>query len=226
MINLTNKIIFLTNKDRYNKAKRRLDCMLKRIIILITCLICLCTGFAIGYATNTSDTYKTSENDIEIKTEVLAENVMIATYFMPKNTGFKSYMDYTMITDTTSQQYKLQSSNAITGEYGIRMVNDRYCIALGSFFTSNLTNYIGQYVDLVLENGTIIPCILADQKADIHTDENNIITTHNGCVAEFVVETELLDELTRKAGDISYCNEDWISPVTQVIVYEENIFNQ
>ena len=52
------------------------------------------------------------------------------------------------------------------------------------------------------------------------------MTLHNGCVAEFVVETSSLDDFIRRAGDISYCNENWMSPVKEVIVYEINIFDE
>lgn len=45
----------------------------------------------------------------------------------------KTWMPYTAITSRGSKQYKLQQI-AYTGDYGIRMVNGRYCVALGSHF--------------------------------------------------------------------------------------------
>lgn len=153
--------------------------------------------------------------------EEIEEEVIFDTFYVPENKGFKSYMDYKMITSVSSKQYKLQSEYANTGIYGIRTVDDRYCIAIGSYFKAS----IGQYVDLVLQNGTVIPCIIADQKDDIHTDENNIMTVHNGCVSEFVVETNSLDTLAMKMGDISYCDENWNSPVVEIKVYNKNVLN-
>lgn len=131
------------------------------------------------------------------------------------NSGFKSYMDYKCITSTGSKQYKLQHSVAYTGNYGIRQINGRYCVAIGSHFTTEM----GTLFDLVLENGTVIPCILADAKADKDTDSNNIITAHNGCLSEFVVDTGSLYYKARQMGDISYCNESWNSPVEKIRVY-------
>lgn len=136
-------------------------------------------------------------------------------------TGFKSFMDYRTITDESSKQYELQDKYAYTGNYGIRMVDGRYCIALGSYFTSE----IGQYVDLVLDTGVVVPCVLADQKDDEYTDDMNVTTTHNGCMSEFVVSTEDLGDAVKLYGDISYCNNIFNGNVIEVRVYDNNVFD-
>lgn len=138
-----------------------------------------------------------------------------STYYAPYN-RIKSYMPYIAITSRSSAQWKLQQI-AYTGTHGIRQVNGRYCIAVGSAYTSK----IGQYIDLVLENGTVIPCILADQKADKDTNSENTITEHDGSLVEFVVSSSNLSRSVRKMGDISYAQDDWNSMITQVIVYDE-----
>ena len=135
---------------------------------------------------------------------------------VPYNSGFKSYMDYRCITSTGSKQYKLQSTSAYTGNYGIRQINGRYCVAIGSYFTTD----IGRYFDLVLENETVIPCILGDAKADKDTDSSNIVTEHNGCLSEFIVDTRSLYHKAKQMGDISYCNNKWNSPVKKIRVYD------
>ena len=140
-------------------------------------------------------------------------------YQIPKNDGFKSYMSYTTITSTISNQYKIQNSYAYTGTYGIRQVQDRFCIALGTYFDSE----IGQCVDLVLENGVIIPCVLGDVKANIHTDNNNLFTIANGCCSEFIIDSSKLNSNAKRDGNISSCNNEWNSPVAYVRVYEKNI---
>ena len=142
-------------------------------------------------------------------------------YNVPITSGFKSYMDYRTITSKESRQYKLQNEYAYTGDYGIRMVGDRHCVALGSYFTSD----IGQYFDLILTDGTVIQCILADQKADIHTDSNNIITMHNNCMSEFVIDTQYLYSAVKAYGDVSQCEYSWRYPVKTVRVYNKNIFD-
>lgn len=140
-------------------------------------------------------------------------------YSVPEYSGYKSWMPYTAITSISSPQYLLQNEYAYTGTYGIRQINGRYCVAIGSHFTED----IGQYFDLILENGTVIPCILADQKADEDTDEDNIFTSWNGCATEFIVDADGLNHAAKRDGDISSCCDDWDSPVVQIKVYEKNI---
>ena len=140
-------------------------------------------------------------------------------YNLPKNKGFKSYLPYNLITNQSSKQYKLQNY-AYTGNNGIRQVDNRYCIAIGTAFNTE----IGDYVDLVLENGEIIHCVVSDIKADIHTDKNNIMTISNGCVSEFLVDLSVLDKKVKIGGDISLCNDSWNSSVVTLRVYDKNIF--
>lgn len=128
----------------------------------------------------------------------------------------KSYMDYTMITSKSSPQYKLQHKHAYTDDTGIRMVDGRYCIALGSHYTHK----IGQYVDLVLENGVVIECIIGDQKDDKDTNASNTIA-HDGSATEFIVETKALSKKVRRMGDIGYIYDGWLSKVVEIRIYDK-----
>lgn len=157
---------------------------------------------------------KFNESNCYISKKYISNNpVNYISYDIPDNSGFKSYMSYKTITDKKSKQYNLQFI-AYTGNYGIRMVDDRYCVVLGSFFQKE----IGTYFDLVLENGTIIKCILSDVKSSAHTYEDNIMS-FNGCVSEFIVDSEMLDNTAKKSGDISKCNILWDSPVEKINIY-------
>ena len=138
-------------------------------------------------------------------------------YNVPSNHGYKCGEYYTAITCTSSPQYKLQHEYAYTGNYGIRMVNGRYCVAIGSYFNC----HIGQYFTLVLENGTKIECIKGDEKADCDTDYRNIFSG-NGCMSEFLITRDLVKK-ARLMGDVSYCTNKWRSPVVKVIVYKKNV---
>ena len=89
-------------------------------------------------------------------------------------------------------------------------------MALGSYFGCE----IGDEFDLVLANGTIIPCIMSDEKADMHTDSNNIITKETNCLSEFVVDKSALDISAKRSGDISSVCQEWSSPVVQIRVYK------
>lgn len=169
------------------------------------------------------ETKQPENNEVVEDNEQKPENnVEYKSYSIPSNSGFKSYMSYKALTSKSSPQYKLQSSYAYTGNYGIRQVNGRYCIAIGTF--SNAA--IGSYVDLVLENGTIIPCVVGDFKAPVHTDSSNIVTLHNGCVSEFIVDLNSLHSTAKKMGNVSYCEEGWKSPVKTMLVYNTNVLGQ
>lgn len=150
----------------------------------------------------------------------ISNDICEYTDYKISSKGFKSFMQYTSIKDKSSLQYKLQNKFAYTGDYGIRQVNSRYCIAIGTAFDAN----IGTYVDLFLENGAMIPCIVADIKSDKDTSDDNITTIQNRCVSEFVVELSLLHKRAKRDGDISSCCEEWDSPVNMIRIYDKNIF--
>lgn len=149
------------------------------------------------------------------------EECSFVVYDVPKNSGFKSYMPYTAITDKSSKQYKLQQI-ASTNSYGIRYVNNRYLVAIGTAFNAN----VGTYVDIILTNDTVIPCIVADIKSNKHTDSSHMVTKENGCLTEFVVDSGLLNKMVKRMGDISYCFDEWESCVENIKVYEKNIFKE
>jgi hypothetical protein len=132
-----------------------------------------------------------------------------------------SYMDYTCITDQSSDQWKLQHWYAYTDfTTGIRMVNGRYCVAVGSQYTTTK----GQYLDVVLENGTRIPCILADCKADQDTLDGLGRIGADGGIVEFVVDTPYLPYMVRQMGSNEYqFDSDWQSPVDYIVVYDNGV---
>ena len=149
------------------------------------------------------------------------EKLNYRDYTVPITSGFKSYMPYTAITNKASKQFKLQQM-ASTGTYGIRTVNNRYCVAIGTAFNAQ----VGTYFDLILANETVISCIVSDIKADKHTDKNNMITVSNGCLTEFIVNSSALDRNAKRMGDISYCCDEWNSRVEKIRVYDKNIFEE
>lgn len=155
-----------------------------------------------------------------VKKDYLSEKGNVYCDFdIPRNSGFKSFMSYRSITCRTSDQFLLQDKYAYTGKYGIRQVDGRYCVAVGTAFDAG----IGTYIDLILENGTVIPCIVADIKASCHTLADNITTAASGCVSEFVVDTGKLSFKVKQYGDVSKCCKEWDSPVEMIRVYEKNI---
>ena len=141
-------------------------------------------------------------------------------YQLPENSGFKSFMPYQSITDKTSKQYKLQTEYAYIGNYGIKQVNNRYCVAIGTAFHTD----IGTYFDLILENGEVIQCIVSDIKDDQDTEINNVVTIENGCISEFIVDIDYIPSYVKIIGDISLCSDKWNSKPVSIKIYDKNVF--
>lgn len=103
---------------------------------------------------------------------------------------FKSWMRATSISARKSGQWKiLHSENCYEDPdthfmmYTCEDGEARICCALGSYYTE----LIGTKVDILFEDGHYIKCILADQKANQHTDKSNRYHLCDGSVLEFVV---------------------------------------
>ncbi len=117
---------------------------------------------------------------------------------VPVDNSFKSYMSYRAITNTASDQYAFQQQ-CVTDHNGLRVYNGRYCIAVGTYYT----NEVGVNIDVVMQNGTVIPCVTGDIKSDTHTDVTNRQIPVNGNVVEFIVDTAVLPNSVRVSGDVS-----------------------
>ena len=137
---------------------------------------------------------------------------------MPTNSGFKSYMNYKTITIVNSSQYKLQQW-AHNDPQGFRLYEGRYCVAVGSGTGAR----VGQYIDIILENGTHIPGIVGDMKADKDTDPTNMYTS-NGCCCEFIVDKDCLVTAVKRSGNCSMAKAEWASPVVNINVLDRNVF--
>jgi len=129
--------------------------------------------------------------------------------------GFKSFESSSLITYGKAGEINRMAK---TNEDGLKMVNGRYLVAIGTRFGVS----VGQYFDLVLKNGVVIPCIMGDTKADEDTDNSNTMTVHSKCVSEFIVSQSALPESVAISGDVSVLY-DWDAPVVEVIVYENSL---
>lgn len=137
------------------------------------------------------------------------------SYSVPANTGFKAYMSYQAITDKKSKQWELQQ-RAHTDADGIRVVDDRYCVAVGSYFNAP----VGTPIDVYLSTGTVLKCIVGDRKADKDTDARNILAPVNGNVVEFIVDSKQLSAEIRSSGTLS-ANPSFEGAVTNIVVYSD-----
>ena len=167
------------------------------------------TAADISFDLSGYDTYNWDGTDSTIPT------LTVTNYSIPANRGFKSYESYKVFgTSGSTAQSRLQQQ-AVTNENGFRMVNGRYLVAAGTAFGMS----IGQEFDVILENGTVIPCMLGDAKANRHTDSSNIFTLSNGCCTEFIVDPSALNAAVKASGNCSSLCEEWNSPVVTIAVY-------
>ena len=132
--------------------------------------------------------------------------------------GQKAYENYSAITNTLTPHYALEQV-AHTDDHGFRIYDNRYLIAIGTYFKAP----VGTYIDVELQNGVVIPCIVGDIKADVDTEDNNVYSLSCGCATEFIVDGWKIDPFTK--GDVSSVYEEWDSPVIHIIVYDYNYFN-
>jgi hypothetical protein len=126
-----------------------------------------------------------------------------------------SYMDWRTITDPTSEQWALQQRAYTDSETGIRMVDGRYCVAVGSSISVDK----GALMNVTLQNGVTIPCILADCKQDCDTIDT--LVGADGGIVEFVVTTEMLPGDVQILGsNEAQFNYLWQSPVESIFLYD------
>ena len=211
----------------------------KNIYLLLIIIICLLIHSYILSKTNEElkknydDILKMNEELLKMNEELISdkENLMrlvkdlekdklkpssrnMISRNVPENNSRKTYMDYRKITDTSSEQYKLQQNkDCYTTDTGLRKVNEYYCIAVGTYYSEN----IGDKLIVHMENGESFKAIVADIKDDKHTDETNRQHRKDGSVIEFVVDTKKLPELVRKMGDISYMNKTFKGEIKAII---------
>ena len=136
---------------------------------------------------------------------------------VPSNNSFKSYMGAHKITDTTSAQYQLKSEY-LDSACGIKLVDDRYVIAIGTYYTET----VGTRVDLVMKNGEVVPCIVGDVKKNKDTDATNRQHNVDGSVIEFVVNADTLSSEAKSHGDCSWADPRLMGEIKAIRVYKEN----
>lgn len=136
---------------------------------------------------------------------VTYEDEIWRTYDLSElSTNVMCFMDYTTITDTNSDQYKIQQKLE-TNDIGIRCTgasNNIYAVAMGSAFGRNL----GDVFKVTLENGHQFYVVLAEFKDD---GKNTTFLGHE-CenrdgeksinVIEFIVDSTRMPDSVLEAG--------------------------
>lgn len=164
-----------------------------------------------------SDTYRqASQQDFGNYIEITLPSA-------PNYTGTKKWESYTAITSRSSSQYKVvNASECYTDSDGFRRIEDRYLIAVGTGAQAP----VGTYIDVILQDGKEIPCIVGDIKSNAHTDPATgylyTSVNSNWCCSEFIVSKSDLDATVKKMGDCSYLPAIGKSLVVKFRVYPKN----
>lgn len=135
------------------------------------------------------------------------------TYDVPSNNSFKSYMDYRTIKSKDTRQYDLRLLSTTT-DNGLRIYNGRYLIAIGTGYNAPA----GSYVDVTLDTGVVLQCVVGDIKANCDTDPTNKQDKNNNSVIEFVVDNDRIKRLTNGSGNVSSI-EPFAGEVVSITVY-------
>jgi hypothetical protein len=135
---------------------------------------------------------------LEEQLDVLYKSTVIGV----QRRDFKSYMDYRTITNHLSDQWKLQLL-ATTDEDGIRCIDGVPLVAIGTGWG----HWVGDRITIICENGNRFDAIVGDIKSNRHTDAANLTTVANGCRCEFIVDTSVLNNAVRVAGNAAVMSE-------------------
>lgn len=128
------------------------------------------------------------------------------------NSSFKSWMSYKAVTNRKSPQYKFihtwgwvdgEGFMRCSGERDLGIEQDYYLIALGSYYGTT----IGTKYRITLDTGKEFYGVLADCKADIHTDSTNRYVLKNGNIVEFLVDASKLNKDVKKIGSANVLPE-------------------
>lgn len=145
--------------------------------------------------------------DSELKPETVSSPTVVYTDMgVPSgiDTSFKTYMDWRKITNSSSAQYKYirkfgwcdgEGFMRASGERGLGITDDYYMIALGSYYGTT----IGTKYRITTDTGMIFYGVLADVKADIHTNSTNQYA-RNHDVVEFLVDIRYLNRTVKRMG--------------------------
>ena len=120
------------------------------------------------------------------------------------DTSFKTWMDWRCITDKTSAQYNVimnwgwcdeNGFMRANGETSLGINDNYYLIALGSYYGT----VMGTKYKITTDTGNVFYGMLADAKADIHTNSTNQYAKNND-VVEFLVDTRYLKSDVKRMG--------------------------
>ena len=176
---------------------------IKKIAVILIILVALMLAKVVGDTSrNTSQATPEAETNIETpRVAVIYTPTEVPTI----NNSFKTWMSYRAVTNRESPQYKFINTYGwidgagfmrANGERDLGIEDDYYLIALGSYYGTD----IGTKYRITLDTGNVFYGVLADCKADKHTNSTNQYVPVNGNVVEFLVDTSQLNADVKRMG--------------------------
>ena len=155
--------------------------------------------------------------------KIQVANVELVKYKLPADlypgidhSSFQPYMDYRAVKNKKCNSYKLLNGNkAYCDENGFRRIKvtdddfhldmDDYAVALGNYYKEK--GSVGDRFVVVTSTG-MYTMRVGDEKADHHTEKNNMFTIHGGkaAVIEWIVDTKKIDKEIRRRGTVTVCD--------------------
>lgn len=142
-----------------------------------------------------------------IGTTVQAKTVTYTNMGVPNiNSSFKTWMDYRAITNRGSNQYKFiqrwgwsdyDGFMRCDGESDLGIEDNYYLIALGSYYGTE----IGTKYRITTSTGKVFYGVLADCKANRHTNGTHQYAYNNNDVVEFIVDARKLNNRVKQMGN-------------------------
>lgn len=143
-----------------------------------------------------------------------------------KGHSYKPFTFYTSYNVKGSAQWKLQQI-CTTAENGVRIVVDkngeaRYCVALGTYWAGAHPEHIGRCLDVYMQNGALLKCVLGDVKKQEHTKNGqNKYGAGNNDVLEFIVDRKKLPAAALECGNCAKIGPEFEGEVDRMVVYDE-----
>lgn len=157
-------------------------------------------------STGTSDTEQVLDtNEQTIPTFAPIDKLPYETMPICSTTStFKSWMDYRKITSTSSRQWKLQQT-ATTDEYGFRLVDGYYTVAMAKMYGPVGTKYI-----LSFSGGQSMDVIIGDVKA------NTDCSHSDGSMLEMIIDSTRMPYNVKRSGNYNSMISGTITEIRKV----------
>ncbi len=152
-------------------------------------------------------------NDFGSNFETYLASVSGNVISLPSGLGrAHSYMGWQCITAKSSMQYKLREAAGMNfDEEGFGRIGDRYVVA-----TTTTFGQVGDYIDVIQSDGTVIKGIIGDIKNQNDSGCNQWGHSNGQCVVEFVVDKSSWYGKKDNPGTPSN-HPEWSETITQIV---------